>query len=67
MKYRYLRFVKGLGGIYYYKNDGVKKAPREAINEMAAQGYRYVGNVPVKTGYYGSLTEYDMIFEKIAD
>ena len=64
MKYRYLRFVKSLGGIYYYKKDGKKQTPREAVKEMAAQGFRYIGNVPVRTGYYGSLAEYDMIFEE---
>lgn len=64
MKYRYFRFVKSLGGIYYCKKDGKKQTPRDVIKEMAVQGLRYVGNVPVKTGYYGSLAEYDMIFEE---
>ena len=65
MKYKYLRVVRGLTGIYYHKRDNEKLTPREAIKEMAAQGFRYVGNVPVKTAYYGSLAEYDMIFEEV--
>lgn len=67
MKYKYKRAVRGITGSYHVKEDDVKLSPRETIKKMAAQGYRYVGNVPVRTGSYGSLAEYDMIFEEIGE
>ena len=64
MNYTYIRCRAGIGQAYYCMSEGGKMSPRQVIDEMAAQGYRYVGNVPVKMGGYGALTEYDMIFEK---
>lgn len=63
MRYKYVRMKSAIGGVYYYKTENGKMSPRQVIEEMAAQGYRYVGNVPVKLGGYGALIEYDMIFE----
>ncbi|MCR5599487.1 MAG: DUF4177 domain-containing protein [Ruminococcus sp.] len=63
MKYKYVRSRSSIGGTYYYQDENGKISPRQVIDDMAAQGYRYVGNIPVKLGDYGSLREYDMIFE----
>ena len=63
IRYTYVRIRSGLGGTYYYKGENGKISPRQVIDDMAAQGYRYVGNIPIKQGGYGSLLEYDMIFE----
>ena len=53
-----------MGGTYYYKTENGKISPRQVIDDMAEKGFRYVGNVPVKQAGYGSLIEYDMIFER---
>ncbi len=41
----------------------------EAINVLSAQGWRYVGNIPGRVMYTsgsscGTVTSYDLIFEK---
>ncbi|WP_295094387.1 DUF4177 domain-containing protein [Ruminococcus sp.] len=64
MKYKYIRIRSSLGGTYYYKTEYGKISPRQVIDDMAEKGFRYVGNVPVKQAGYGSLIEYDMIFER---
>ncbi|MCR4795535.1 MULTISPECIES: hypothetical protein [Ruminococcus] len=63
MNYKYMRMKAAIGGVYYCDIEDRKLSPRQVINEMAALGYRYAGNVPVKLGAYGALIEYDMIFE----
>ncbi len=63
INYKYIRCRAGIGQAYYCKSEDDNMTPRQVIDEMAAQGYRYVGNVPVKMGGYGALIEYDMIFE----
>lgn len=63
MRYKYVRMKCSIGGIYYHETEDGKRSPRQVIEDMAVQGYRYVGNVPVQLGRYGALTEYDMIFE----
>ncbi len=63
MRYKYVRMKCSIGGTYYHKTVEGNKSPRQVIEDMAAQGYRYVGNVPVQLGRYGALIEYDMIFE----
>lgn len=37
---------------------------RDAINEYAQKGYRYVGFIPIKSDSYGRIKEMDLIFEK---
>jgi len=63
MRYKYVRMKCSIGGKYYHKTENGKMSPRQVIEDMAAQGCRYVGNVPVQLGRYGALIEYDMIFE----
>ncbi len=36
---------------------------REVIRNMAAEGWRFVGKLPVDTGGYGTLISYDLVFE----
>ena len=67
MRYEYVRIRSSIGGTYYYKAESGKMSPRQVVSDMAAHGYRYVGNVPVKMGGYGALFEYDMIFEAEED
>lgn len=63
MRYKYVRMKAGIGLVYYCRTEDRKMTPRQVIDEMAALGYRYIGNVPVKLGSYGALVEYDMVFE----
>ena len=65
MRYKYVRIRCSIGGTYYCRTENGKVSPRDVIKDMAEQGYRYVGNVPVSLGHYGAVTEYDMIFERI--
>lgn len=37
---------------------------REAIDEGAAQGWRYVGYMPTRFSGHGVMTEIDLIFER---
>lgn len=37
---------------------------REVIRNMAAEGWRFVGKIPVDFGGYGGLVSYDLVFEK---
>ncbi|MBR5513132.1 MAG: DUF4177 domain-containing protein [Ruminococcus sp.] len=37
---------------------------REVIRNMALEGWRFVGKLPVDPGGYGSLMSYDLVFEK---
>ncbi|MBQ6034032.1 MAG: DUF4177 domain-containing protein [Ruminococcus sp.] len=64
MKYIYVKARKKLSGSFYIKSREGELRPREVIDKMAEQGYRYVGHVPVYIGVQGALEEYDMIFEE---
>ena len=37
---------------------------RRIINDYAAQGFRYVGYIPVNLSDYGKLKDIDLVFEK---
>ncbi|MCR4639011.1 DUF4177 domain-containing protein [Ruminococcus sp.] len=63
MKYVYVKARKKLSGSFYIKSREGELRPREVIDKMAEQGYRYIGNVPVFAGADGAIDEYDMIFE----
>ena len=64
-KYKYVRMSCGaLSGVYSHKTDGEKNSPRQIIDNMAEQGYRFAGYVPVKSGGYGFLLDYDLVFER---
>lgn len=64
-KYRYERVKYNLkkynilrGNIYIIENY------KGLINELAKQGWRFVGSIPVKVGGRGEIMEIDLIFEK---
>lgn len=40
------------------------EAHREIIDEYAAKGYRYVGDIPTNISDYGKIKDMDLIFEK---
>ena len=65
MKYTYVKARKKLSGSFYIKSREGELRPREVIDKMAEQGYRYVGHVPVYIGVQGAMEEYDMIFEHV--
>ena len=64
MKYIYVKARRKLSGSFYIKSREGELRPREVIDKMAGQGYRYVGHVPVYIGVQGALEEYNMIFEE---
>ena len=37
---------------------------RRIIDDYAAQGFRYVGYIPVNLSDYGKLKDIDLVFEK---
>lgn len=58
MKYKLLK-----GGYVTSKEDGYRNH-RTVIAEMAAQGWRFVGNLPIEAaGDYSYPVEYDLVFE----
>ncbi len=59
MKYKMMK-----GGYVTSKEDGYRDH-RTVIREMAAQGYRFVGNLPIEAmGDNSYPVEYDLVFEK---
>ena len=58
MKYKIMK-----GGYVTSKEDGYRDH-RTVIREMAQQGYRFVGRVPVDTDGYGRETVFDLVFER---
>lgn len=40
------------------------KDRREIIDQLAAQGWRYVGWMPAKLGAYGAIAHIDLVFER---
>ncbi|MBR3226922.1 MAG: hypothetical protein IKF68_00090 [Erysipelotrichaceae bacterium] len=52
--------VKAKSGFAYYTFDSAE----DLVFEMAAKGYSCKGFIPIKIGSYGSIVEYDLIFEK---
>ena len=51
------------GGYVTAKEDGYRNH-RTVISEMAAQGYRFVGNLPIEAiGGNSYPYEYDLVFE----
>lgn len=58
MKYKMMK-----GGYVTSKEDGYRDH-RTVIHEMASQGWRFVGQIPVETaGNFSSAPEYDLVFE----
>ena len=59
MKYKMMK-----GGYVTSKEDGYRDH-RTVIREMAAQGYRFVGNLPIEAiGSNSYPYEYDLVFER---
>ncbi len=58
LKYKMLK-----GGYVTSKEDGYRDH-RTVIREMAAQGWRFVSNLPIETDGYGKVNEYDLVFER---
>ena len=52
--------VKAKSGFAYYTFENAE----DLVFEMAAKGYSCRGFIPIKIGSYGSIVEYDLIFEK---
>ena len=64
-QYKFVRVkYDGCSNLYVFKKDKEKISPRKVIEDMAEQGYRFVEHLPVRRGAYGSLQEYDLVFEK---
>lgn len=63
-KYEFIRMKHNIlqGGYVTSKKDGYRDH-RTVIREMAAQGYRFVGNLPIEADGYGRVNEYDLVFE----
>ena len=60
-KYEYVQ-------IHIGRMDGSKSGEiRQAINDYAAKGFRYVGFVPVRENDRRRITDMDLIFEKDAE
>lgn len=60
-KYEYVQIQTG-------RMDGSKSGEiRQAINDYAAKGFRYVGFVPTRENDRGRTTDMDLIFEKDAE
>lgn len=58
VQYSYLRIQgEGFGGRFF---SGI----REAIDQKAAEGWRYCGFVPVYQNRHGAYDNIDLIFEK---
>lgn len=58
MKYKMMK-----GGYVTSKEDGYRDH-RTVIREMAAQGWRFAGHLPVEAaGSYSAAIEYDLVFE----
>ncbi len=65
-KYEFIRMKYKLTKSRYVtsKEDGYRDH-RTVIREMAAQGYRFVGNLPIEAiGGNSYPYEYDLVFEK---
>lgn len=58
MKYKMMK-----GGYVTSKEDGYRNH-RTVIREMAQQGYRFVGRVPVDADGYGRETVFDLVCER---
>ena len=52
--------VKAKSGFAYNTFDSAE----DLVFEMAAKGYSCKGFIPIKIGGYGSICEYDLIFER---
>ncbi|MBR3970711.1 MAG: DUF4177 domain-containing protein [Ruminococcus sp.] len=63
-EYKFIRMTYRMlkGGYVTAKGDGYRNH-RTVIRDMAEQGWRFVGNLPVDTGGYGALMSYDLVFE----
>lgn len=59
-----LKYKMMKGGYVTSKEDGYRDH-RTVIREMAAQGYRFVGNLPIEAiGSNSYPYEYDLVFER---
>lgn len=58
MEYKFLK-----GGYVTSKQDGYRDH-RTVIAEMASQGWRFVGQIPIEMTSYGKVTFYDLVFER---
>lgn len=56
-KYEYVK----LEGVGFFA--GNIEGHRKIIDEYAAKGYRYVGNIPTYMDAHGRIVEMDLIFE----
>lgn len=64
-KYKYVRMkYKYFDALYIHKGENGRLNHREVINDLAAQGYRFVGTVPVRLMSYQGIKEFDLVFEK---
>lgn len=59
-EYRYISLQTGGG--FFMDNSAVSH--RDIIDEQAAQGWRYVGYIPIAFTSYGGVKEIDLIFER---
>lgn len=62
--YDYARMKVGFADSVYTCPERDKASHREVIEVFAAQGFGFVGIIPVKTDSYGRVKEYDLVFEK---
>lgn len=54
--------------VHIGRMDGSKSAEiRQAIDDYAAKGYRYIGFIPVRENDRGRTTDMDLVFEKDAE
>lgn len=52
--------VKAKSGFVAYTYE----SSEELVFDMAKKGYSFKGVLPIKIGSYGSIIEYDLVFEK---
>lgn len=65
-EYKFIRMTYRMlkGGYVTAKGDGYRNH-RTVIREMAEQGYRFVGNLPIEAiGGNSYPYEYDLVFER---
>lgn len=63
-QYKFIRMKNTLLNGYVSSEKYGKLGHREIIRNMAEQGYRFVGQLPVESDGYGRVTIYDLVFEK---
>ena len=63
--YEYKYVTLDTGGGFWFGNQSA--AHQKTINEYAAQGWRYVGFIPLTFTSHGGISSMDLIFERIKE